>query len=313
MGGAARRCARGRDRPRPRVRHRGARDDAALPRAARASIPRGSAPRRRLRLRRALDRRRAARFRPGGRGRRRRRGGRGDAANAAQNGVEVDVRSPTRSPTRCRPSDVAVANVTLRVGRGDRAAARVRAARHVGLPRLGAARAAPACGASTGATPRAGRRICSCASRCSSKLRAVATFSASFLGCKVSQTDAQALRERLLADGHTETGAGADVAVVNTCCVTHEAVAKSRKAAARAARTHGRVYVTGCAANLSTDAFAGLPENVVVVRPAERGDARLRRGRRRRDRLRPGRRRGSTASVPSSRSRTAAASRARSA
>jgi len=93
----------------------------------------------------------------------------------------------------------------------------------------------------------------------------MATFTTSFLGCKVSQTDAQALRERLLADGHTETGARADVAVVNTCCVTHEAVAKSRKAAARAARTYGRVYVTGCGANLSADAFAGLPESVVVV------------------------------------------------
>jgi threonylcarbamoyladenosine tRNA methylthiotransferase MtaB len=93
----------------------------------------------------------------------------------------------------------------------------------------------------------------------------VATFTTSFLGCKVSQTDARALREWLLADGHTESDAAADVAVVNTCCVTHEAVAKSRKAAARAARRHGRVYVTGCGANLSADAFAGLPENVVVV------------------------------------------------
>ena len=55
------------------------------------------------------------------------------------------------------------------------------------------------------------------------------------------------------------------MAVVNRCCVTHEAFSKSRKAAGRAARTHERVYVTGCGANL-TDAFAGLPGNVVVVR-----------------------------------------------
>src|SRR5579862_6776454 len=52
----------------------------------------------------------------------------------------------------------------------------------------------------------------------------------------------------------------------NTCCVTDEAVAKSRKEAARAARTHRRVYVTGCGANLAGGAFAGLPDNVVVVR-----------------------------------------------
>jgi threonylcarbamoyladenosine tRNA methylthiotransferase MtaB len=91
----------------------------------------------------------------------------------------------------------------------------------------------------------------------------MAGFSIRFLGCKVSHTDAHEIREALLADGHVE--GGEDVAVVNTCCVTHEAVRKSRQAAARAARSHRRVYVTGCAANLAADAFAGLPANVTVV------------------------------------------------
>ena len=93
----------------------------------------------------------------------------------------------------------------------------------------------------------------------------MATFSVDFLGCKVSHADAQAVRERLLADGHEERRGPGDVAVINTCCVTHEALRKSRHAASRAARTHARVYVTGCGANLSPDAFAGLPENVRVV------------------------------------------------
>ena len=93
----------------------------------------------------------------------------------------------------------------------------------------------------------------------------MASFSVRFLGCKVSHVDAHEVRERLLADGHMEADGGADVAVVNTCCVTHEAVSKSRKEAARAARTHRRVFVTGCGANLARTAFAGLPENVVVV------------------------------------------------
>ena len=92
----------------------------------------------------------------------------------------------------------------------------------------------------------------------------MATFSIRFLGCKVSHADAHAIREALLRDGHVEVD-GAEIAVVNTCCVTHEAVRKSRHAAARAARTHQRVYVTGCGANLAGDGFAGLPENVVVV------------------------------------------------
>ncbi|HEY7197481.1 MAG TPA: MiaB/RimO family radical SAM methylthiotransferase [Gaiellaceae bacterium] len=100
----------------------------------------------------------------------------------------------------------------------------------------------------------------------------MATFTVDFLGCKVSQTDAQELRERLVADGHVETYDGdSDVAVLNTCCVTHEAVRKSRQAARRAARRAGRVYVTGCAANLARDPFADLPGNVrVVPLPSER-------------------------------------------
>ncbi len=98
----------------------------------------------------------------------------------------------------------------------------------------------------------------------------MATFSVQFLGCKVSHADAQALRERLFHDGHDQGGDHADVAVVNTCCVTHEALRKSRHAASRAARSHARVFVTGCGARLPGDAFAGLPANVVVVgRPSE--------------------------------------------
>ncbi len=97
--------------------------------------------------------------------------------------------------------------------------------------------------------------------------RAMVRFSVHFLGCKVSHVDVHGIRDRLLGDGHEEAdpATAADVAVINTCCVTNEAVAKSRKAAARAARTHDRVYVTGCAANLAGDAFASLPPNVTLV------------------------------------------------
>ncbi len=94
----------------------------------------------------------------------------------------------------------------------------------------------------------------------------MATFRVDFLGCKVSHADAHEIREALLRDGHAERGdLHADVAVISTCCVTHEAVAKSRKAAARAARTHRRVYLTGCGASLDGAPFAELPGNVTVV------------------------------------------------
>ena len=92
----------------------------------------------------------------------------------------------------------------------------------------------------------------------------MAIFTMRFLGCKVSFADAQAIRERLLHDGHRESASGGDVAVVNTCCVTHEAVSKSRQAVSRLARSSRRVYVTGCAANLD-GAFRALPANVVVL------------------------------------------------
>jgi threonylcarbamoyladenosine tRNA methylthiotransferase MtaB len=91
------------------------------------------------------------------------------------------------------------------------------------------------------------------------------SFATEFLGCKVSMTDAQQVRERLVADGHREVAAEqAAVRVVNTCCVTAEAVAKSRKAARRASRSAERVIVTGCAAALN-GAFEGLPANVAVL------------------------------------------------
>ncbi len=92
----------------------------------------------------------------------------------------------------------------------------------------------------------------------------MATFSTRFLGCKVSYADRQAVRERLLADGHREVAEGAEIQVVTTCCVTHEAVSKSRQAASRAARDARAVYLTGCASRLE-GALDGIAANVVVT------------------------------------------------
>jgi threonylcarbamoyladenosine tRNA methylthiotransferase MtaB len=92
------------------------------------------------------------------------------------------------------------------------------------------------------------------------------TFSVEFLGCKISQTDMQLVRERLLAGGMEETRERGAVHVVNTCCVTHEAVAKSRKAVRSALRRGaGHVYATGCAARLGADALGGPDTRVTVV------------------------------------------------
>jgi threonylcarbamoyladenosine tRNA methylthiotransferase MtaB len=94
----------------------------------------------------------------------------------------------------------------------------------------------------------------------------MSTFAVEFLGCKVSMADAHAVRERLARDGHSEVAPErAQVRVVNTCCVTAEAVAKSRKTVRRAAATAERVLVTGCAANLKSAALADVAPNATVL------------------------------------------------
>ena len=55
----------------------------------------------------------------------------------------------------------------------------------------------------------------------------MATFSVRFLGCKVSYADAQAVRERLVRDGHSQVAGGGEVAA-ETACSNEVAVDVSR-------------------------------------------------------------------------------------
>jgi threonylcarbamoyladenosine tRNA methylthiotransferase MtaB len=92
------------------------------------------------------------------------------------------------------------------------------------------------------------------------------TFAVKFLGCKVSQADAMLARARLLAAGHEEVSeADAELHVINTCCITREAEAKSRQVARRSARDGRRVVVTGCAANLNAAQFDELGSGVTAL------------------------------------------------
>ena len=185
------------------------------------------------------------------------------ATNARANDVTIDLRLIEALEDELPEADTAVANISATAI--ETVARRVRAKRLITSGYLATERPeAGATATSSGESWTAGRPTCGAHP---SRVRLhVSTFSVRFLGCKVSYSDAQEIRERLLRDGHDEVADGADVAVVNACCVTHEAVRKSRHAAARAARTHGRVFVTGCGANLAGDGFAGLPDNITVVR-----------------------------------------------
>jgi threonylcarbamoyladenosine tRNA methylthiotransferase MtaB len=91
----------------------------------------------------------------------------------------------------------------------------------------------------------------------------VTSFAVSFLGCKVSQADAMLARQALLAAGHEEVPDGAaELHVINTCCITREAEAKSRQAVRRALRGSGEVLVAGCAVNLDARQFAEIDPRV---------------------------------------------------
>jgi threonylcarbamoyladenosine tRNA methylthiotransferase MtaB len=91
----------------------------------------------------------------------------------------------------------------------------------------------------------------------------VASFAVKFLGCKVSQADAMLARRALLAAGHNEAAEDeADLHVINTCCITSEAEAKSRQAVRRSLNTADRVLVAGCAVNLNGAQFRAIDDRV---------------------------------------------------
>ena len=89
------------------------------------------------------------------------------------------------------------------------------------------------------------------------------SFAVKFLGCKVSQADAMIARRALLAAGHTEAAEDqAELHVINTCCITNEAEAKSRQAVRRSLKTTDRVLVAGCAVNLNGAQFQAIDDRV---------------------------------------------------
>jgi len=84
------------------------------------------------------------------------------------------------------------------------------------------------------------------------------------LGCKVNQYETEFVRTALLLNGYTEADNGeagegtiADLVIVNTCTVTAESEAKSRKAIRKLVSEHpgAQVVVMGCAATHQPDAM----------------------------------------------------------
>ncbi|MGH7128294.1 MAG: MiaB/RimO family radical SAM methylthiotransferase, partial [Planctomycetaceae bacterium] len=89
------------------------------------------------------------------------------------------------------------------------------------------------------------------------------------LGCKVNQYETQLVKETLLRNGYREAadGEAAELCVVNTCTVTAEGDAKSRKAIRRLARHNPgtRTVVMGCYATRDPKSVSTLPGVFEVV------------------------------------------------
>ena len=90
------------------------------------------------------------------------------------------------------------------------------------------------------------------------------------LGCKVNQYETQYAREGFVRLGYREAinGEAADLILVNSCTVTAESEAKSRKIIRRLAKKNPRaeIIVMGCYATRAPDEAASLPGVSEVIR-----------------------------------------------
>ncbi|MBA7624663.1 Threonylcarbamoyladenosine tRNA methylthiotransferase MtaB [subsurface metagenome] len=96
------------------------------------------------------------------------------------------------------------------------------------------------------------------------------TFAINTLGCKVNQYESQQIRElleRLGLDQVETSKEKPDLVVINTCCVTHTASAKSRKYIRRAQKlSPGAVIIAcGCLPTVQIGEFSVFDENIRVI------------------------------------------------
>ena len=95
------------------------------------------------------------------------------------------------------------------------------------------------------------------------------TFVINTLGCKVNQYESQQIRELLerLGLNHVKTTEKADLVVINTCCVTSTASAKSRQQIHKAQRLSpdAAIVVTGCLPTVQTGELKNLGKNIHLI------------------------------------------------
>jgi len=97
------------------------------------------------------------------------------------------------------------------------------------------------------------------------------TFAIDTLGCKVNQYESQQIRELLEQLGLYQvepSKSEPDLVVINTCCVTHTASAKSRQYIRKAQRLSpdARIVVCGCLATGQSDELNDPGENICLIK-----------------------------------------------
>ncbi|MHC4270995.1 MAG: hypothetical protein ACYST2_01625, partial [Planctomycetota bacterium] len=96
------------------------------------------------------------------------------------------------------------------------------------------------------------------------------SFTITTLGCKVNQYESQQIREFLEGSGLIQVNfnQGPDLVVVNSCCVTHSASAKSRQYIERAQKLNPQALtvICGCLATISDRELGDVSKNVYVIK-----------------------------------------------
>src|SRR5581483_12245818 len=89
------------------------------------------------------------------------------------------------------------------------------------------------------------------------------------LGCRLNAFESEVMRRHAVAAGLD------DAVIVNTCAVTGEAVRQAAQAIRRLRRENpnARLIVTGCAAQIEPQRFAGMAEVDCVIGNAEKMQA----------------------------------------
>ena len=95
------------------------------------------------------------------------------------------------------------------------------------------------------------------------------TFSINTLGCKVNQYESQQIRQFLehLGLRQVDIAEKPELAVINTCCVTHTASAKSRQQIRKVQKLNSNtvIVIAGCLPTVQIDEFNFPSENIHII------------------------------------------------